>query len=64
MPGTCQAFGKADEQLLLATENKIIDVTDPEDVQSGIKWWLLMTQRGGEGIVVKPLNLISEARRA
>ena len=54
---------KADEQLLLATENKIIDVTDPEDVASGIQWWFDMTQRGGEGMVVKPLDFISNGKK-
>ena len=54
---------KADEQLLLATENKIIDVTNSEDVLSGVQWWLDLTQRGGEGMVVKPLDFISNGKK-
>ena len=54
---------KADEQLLLATEYKIIDVTNPDDVVSGVKWWLNLTQRGGEGMVVKPLDFITQGKK-
>ncbi len=31
---------------------------DPESVQAGVDWWLEMTGRGGEGMVVKPVGAL------
>ncbi|GEK00068.1 hypothetical protein TNCT1_23440 [Streptomyces sp. 1-11] len=31
---------------------------DPESVGAGVDWWLEMTGRGGEGMVVKPLGAL------
>ena len=31
-----------------------------ESIQIAIDWWLEMTQKGGEGMVVKPLNFIAQ----
>ena len=53
----------ADEKLLLATDNKIIDVTNPDAVAAGVKWWLDLTERGGEGMVVKPLEFITKGKK-
>ncbi|HLU47195.1 MAG TPA: polynucleotide kinase-phosphatase, partial [Planctomycetota bacterium] len=47
-----------DPRLLLATEHRIVDVTDPESEANGTEWWLELTERGGEGMVVKPLDWI------
>ncbi len=49
---------KADEQLLLATPYKVVDVTDPASLEEGIQWWQKLTGHGGEGMVVKPLDFI------
>jgi protein phosphatase len=49
---------KADEQLLLATPYKVVDVTDPASFEEGIQWWQKLTRHGGEGMVVKPLDFI------
>jgi protein phosphatase len=52
-----------DTQLLLATPYKIVDVTDPASEAEGIDWWTKLTERGGEGMVVKPLNFIVRGKR-
>jgi protein phosphatase len=52
-----------DQQLLLATPYKVIDVTDLESEKIGIKWWEELTERGGEGMVVKPFNFITKGKR-
>ncbi|MFL5245048.1 MAG: polynucleotide kinase-phosphatase [Gemmataceae bacterium] len=49
--------------LLLATSYKVIDVTDPAKVEEGARWWTELTGRGGEGMVVKPLDFIFRGRR-
>lgn len=48
---------------LVATPYHIIDVTKPEEVKSAIDWWTALTEKGGEGMVVKPLNFVSRGRR-
>lgn len=53
----------ADEQLLLATDNNIIDVTNPDEVAGGVEWWLKLTDQGGEGMVVKPLDFITKGKK-
>ncbi len=54
---------REDPQLLLATSYKIVDVTDPASVAEGIAWWTELTGRGGEGMVVKPLDFIQRGNR-
>lgn len=53
----------ADEGLLLATAHMVVDVTDPASEQAGIRWWEELTSRGGEGMVVKPLEFIARGQR-
>ncbi|HEU5226647.1 MAG TPA: polynucleotide kinase-phosphatase [Ktedonobacteraceae bacterium] len=50
---------RADEQLLLATPYLVIDVTNAESRVQGIQWWEHLTERGGEGMVVKPLDFVA-----
>lgn len=50
-------------ELLLATSYKVIDVTDPAKVTEGVDWWTELTGRGGEGMVVKPLDFIVRGKR-
>ncbi|MFB7111503.1 polynucleotide kinase-phosphatase [Streptomyces sp. NPDC056291] len=44
--------------LLQTTRRLYVDVADPESVRAGVDWWLEMTSRGGEGMVVKPLGAL------
>ena len=53
----------ADPKLLLATPYKLVDITDPESERIGIQWWKELTSRGGEGMVVKPLEFVAKGRR-
>ena len=50
-------------RLLLATPYKVVDVTDPASQDEGTDWWLELTGRGGEGMVVKPLSFITKGKR-
>jgi len=36
-----------------------IDVSDDADVQRASRWWEELTSKGGEGMVVKPLDFIA-----
>lgn len=44
--------------LLQTTRRLVVDTGDEASVRSGIDWWLEMTSRGGEGMVVKPLQAL------
>ncbi|MEU1274819.1 polynucleotide kinase-phosphatase [Streptomyces sp. NPDC005799] len=44
--------------LLQTTRRLHVDTGDPESVRAGVDWWLEMTGRGGEGMVVKPLGAL------
>jgi protein phosphatase len=58
-----QKLCAADEALLLATNYKIITLTDEESWREGVNWWLEMTEKGGEGMVVKPFDFVVRASR-
>lgn len=53
----------ADSDLLLATSYHVADLSDEAAVQSGIDWWESLTGRGGEGMVVKPLDFVARGER-
>ncbi|WP_244330399.1 polynucleotide kinase-phosphatase [Streptomyces prasinus] len=44
--------------LLQTTRRLYVDPADPESVRAGVDWWLEMTGRGGEGMVVKPVGAL------
>ncbi len=54
---------KAEPQLIMATNYKIIDLNDPSSEAEGTHWWEEMTCKGGEGMVVKPLEFIVGGKR-
>jgi len=54
---------KTSDGLLLATPFKQVDVTDTATVEEATRWWEDLTSRGGEGMVVKPMDFIARGRR-
>jgi len=52
-----------DSDILLATEFKVVDVTDLDSQTVGIEWWTTLTGRGGEGMVVKPFEWIMRGKK-
>ena len=52
-----------DAQVLLATPYRTVDVTDLDQVASAIDWWVELTEKGGEGMVVKPLDFIAKGKK-
>ncbi|MFE1251224.1 polynucleotide kinase-phosphatase [Streptomyces sp. NPDC058735] len=44
--------------LLQTTRRLYVDTADPGSVRAGVDWWLEMTGRGGEGMVVKPVGAL------
>jgi len=60
---TLKKICEANEGLLLATPYMVVDVTDPASEDTGIKWWEELTERGGEGMVVKPFDFVARGPR-
>ena len=53
----------AADDLLHPTAYTVVDTTDRDSEQAGNAWWADLTERGGEGMVVKPLDYITRGRR-
>ncbi|MEO6034294.1 MAG: polynucleotide kinase-phosphatase [Verrucomicrobiota bacterium] len=49
--------------IIIATPFRVIDVTNLESEAGGTRWWEELTGRGGEGMVVKPLEFIARSQR-
>ena len=54
---------QADERLLLATPFRVVHLGDASSVSDGTTWWEELTRRGGEGMVVKPLDFVARNAR-
>ena len=52
-----------DPGLLLATPCRSVDVTDAASQSEATAWWEELTGRGGEGMVVKPLDFVARDTR-
>ncbi len=57
-----ETFCKVNINHLMVTPYILVDLTDDESKQSAIDWWIDLTDKGGEGMVVKPLDYISESK--
>jgi protein phosphatase len=53
----------AETGLLRETKHRKVDLVDTASQDEAIRWWTEHTERGGEGMVVKPLEFIQRGRR-
>jgi protein phosphatase len=53
----------AADELLHPTAHMTVDTTDSGSERAGAAWWTELTERGGEGMVVKPLEFLARGRR-
>jgi protein phosphatase len=53
----------ADDEVLLATPYRIIDLSDDGQVDEGVAWWEALTAQGGEGMVVKPPTFLTRGMK-
>ena len=56
-------IAQADPPLLMATAFQVVDLNDPTSQAAGENWWQTLTQQGGEGMVIKPLDFIVQRDR-
>lgn len=53
----------ADEELFRVTPYKIVELQNETSVQAVIDWWLALTKKGGEGMVVKSYDFIAYGKK-
>jgi protein phosphatase len=54
---------RQDSNLLLATPYRTVDVTKPSQTADAAAWWDDLTEGGGEGMVVKPLDFVAKGKK-
>ncbi len=52
----------APESVLFATPYKVVELNDPASEAEGAAWWEALTESGGEGMVIKPLDFVSRSK--
>ncbi len=56
-------FCKFDEKILRATHFEIVSLDNPDTIQKATDWWIELTSKGGEGMVVKPRQFIANGKK-
>lgn len=54
----------ADPEVIMATPSMEVDLADPESEARAVEWWVALTERGGEGLVVKPMEFVARWKNA
>ena len=49
----------ADPEVITATPSMEDDLADPASEARAVDWWTMLTERGGEGMVVKPMEFVA-----
>jgi protein phosphatase len=49
----------ADPTVIVATPSMDVDLADPASETAAIEWWSTLTEGGGEGMVVKPMEFVA-----
>lgn len=60
---TIKSICVVDPKLMVVTPYKLIDLNDETQIESVIDWWTELTEKGGEGMVVKPFEFISHGKK-
>lgn len=60
---TLRRICEADSALLLATPYRMVNLADEASRADAVSWWTELTGRGGEGMVVKPLDFVAQGKR-
>jgi protein phosphatase len=60
---TLARLASADSELLTATPVRIVNLESPAEVQSATDWWVTLTEGGGEGMVVKPIDFVTRTAK-
>jgi protein phosphatase len=58
-----QAICEAGAGIVMSTPFKIVHLHDEASMQEATDWWLSLTEKGGEGLVVKPYHFVHANRK-
>lgn len=54
---------EAESEMLLATQHQIVELSDKESCAAGVQWWESLTEKGGEGMVMKSMDFVQMTER-
>lgn len=57
------AICEAEPGVLFRTPFMIVDTADEASVSRGIEWWEALTTKGGEGMVIKPMDFVARSEK-
>lgn len=60
---TLEKLCTADPDLLFITDSQTVDLTDANSVAQTTTWWEEKTEKGSEGMVVKPTDFLTQGQR-
>lgn len=60
---TLARLAAAEPDLIVATPYKLVELASSDSVADAIDWWTALTDRGGEGMVVKPLEFVARGSK-
>ena len=60
---TLARLAEVGDPLLVATPHCVVALADAQQVADATAWWEALTARGGEGMVVKPLDFIARGAK-
>ena len=60
---TIGSFAQEGDGLLMRTPYQVVDLADPASEATATGWWVSLTETGGEGAVVKPLQFVASTSR-
>ena len=60
---TIATFCKFDPGFLTATRTRIVDLNSDESCAEALEWWQELTNNGGEGMVVKPMEFTASGNQ-
>ena len=60
---TLAKMAAGDPELLMVTAQRTVDLADPAMEAEAVAFWEELTEQGGEGMVVKPLDFIARGKR-
>jgi len=53
----------AGDNRIFPTQYQVVNLKDDTQIQAGVAWWESLTEKGGEGMVVKPMEFVMMGKR-
>lgn len=60
---TLARIAASGDPVFVATPSKVVDLSSQDSEDEATRWWTDLTSRGGEGMVVKPVDFIAKGGR-